>query len=59
VYQVRQESDSSKRYKVKLVVKGFQQKEEIDYTDIFSPIVKLITIRMVLSLVAVENLYIE
>ena len=59
MYQVRQESDSSKRYKVKLVVKGFQQKEEIDYTDIFSPIVKLITIRMVLSLVAVENLYIE
>jgi hypothetical protein len=59
VYRVKQESDGSKRYKARLVVKGFQQKEGVDFTEIFSPVVKLTTIRVVLSLVAAENLYLE
>ena len=41
------------------MVKGFQQKEGIDYADIFSPVVKLTTIRSVLSIVVVEGLYLE
>ena len=36
VYRIKNEHDDSKRYKVRLVVKGFQQKEGIDYIDIFS-----------------------
>ena len=42
-----------------MVVKGFQQKEGIDYTEIFSPVVKLMTIRAVLGLVAKENLHLQ
>ena len=42
-----------------MVVKGFQQKARIDYAEIFSPIMKLMTIRLVLKMVAVENLHIE
>lgn len=59
VYRVKEDHDGSKRYKARLVVKGFQQKEGIDYTEIFAPVVKLNTIRSVLSIVASENLYLE
>ena len=59
VYRIKNEHDGSKRYKVKLVVKGFQQKEGINYTEIFSPIVKMSTIRLILGMVTVENLHLE
>jgi hypothetical protein len=38
------------RYKATLVAKGFKQKYDIDYDDTFSPVIKLATIRIVLSL---------
>ena len=59
VYKINNEHDGSKRYKARLVVKWFQQKEGIDYTKIFSPVVKMSTIRLVLGMVAIENLHLE
>ena len=59
VYKIKNEHDGSKRYKTRLVVKGFQQKKGIDYSEIFSPIVKISTIRLVLKMVATENLHLE
>jgi ATP-binding cassette subfamily B (MDR/TAP) protein 1 len=59
VFRIKEEHDGSKRYKARLVVKGFQQKEGIDYTEIFSPVVKLTTIRLMLSIVATKGLYLE
>ena len=47
------------RYKARLVVKGFQQKKSIDYSEIFSPVVKMLTIRLVLGMVVAENLHLE
>ena len=59
VCRIKNEHDSSKRYKAKLIVKGFQQKKGIDYSKIFSPIMKMSTIRLILGMVATENLHLE
>ena len=39
------------RFKDKLVAKGYSQKEGIDYQEIFSPVVKHVSIRFFLSMV--------
>ncbi|KAL5814639.1 hypothetical protein ACOSQ3_025434 [Xanthoceras sorbifolium] len=59
VVRIKEEHNGNKRYKARLIVKGFQQKEGIDYNEIFSPLVKLTTIRLVLKIVAAENLHLE
>jgi len=44
---------------VRMVVKGFQQREGIDFTEIFSLVMKLTTSRSVLSIVAADDLHLE
>jgi hypothetical protein len=59
VYRIKGENDCSKHYKVRLVVKGFQQKEGIDYTYIVSPVVKMTTIRIVLRILVAKDLHLS
>ena len=47
------------RYKSRLVVKWYSQMKAIDYHEIFSPVVKLVSIRIVLALVALLDLNLE
>ncbi|CAM8878136.1 unnamed protein product [Rhodiola kirilowii] len=47
------------RLKARLVAKGFTQKEGVDFTEIFSPVVKHRSIRVMLSIVAKFDLELE
>ncbi|KAE8663055.1 Histone-lysine N-methyltransferase SUVR4 [Hibiscus syriacus] len=59
VEKERNVDDQVERYRARLVVKGYAQKEGIDFNEIFSPVVRLTTIRVVLSMSATLNLHLE
>lgn len=60
VYRLKtQESTSQPKYKARLVVKGFSQKKCVDFGEIFSPVVKMSSIRVVLGIAASLNLEVE
>ena len=60
VYKLKKGFDDIvQNYKEKLVAKGYSQKEGIDFHEIFSPIFRLVSIRVVLALVALLDLELE
>lgn len=53
MYKIKLHSDGSlERLKARLVIRGFTQQYGVDYQEVFSPVVKMETIRSVIALAA-------
>lgn len=56
VYRIKYNADGSlQKYKARLVAKGFHQQVGFDYSETFSPVVKHITIRVVLTIAVTKG----
>ena len=47
------------KYKARLVIQGFRQKEGIDFFDTYAHVARISTIRLLLALAAIHNLVIH
>jgi hypothetical protein len=54
IYKIKHTIDGSvEKFKVRFVARGFSQKEGIDYDEIFAPVARYTSIRIIISLAAV------
>ena len=59
VFRLKNDDEKLLKYKDRLMVKGFSQIQGIDFDEIFSPVVKMCSIRTILGLESSMNLKLE
>ncbi|CAI7760563.1 unnamed protein product [Closterium sp. NIES-54] len=56
LFKIKSDADGKiERYKSTLVAKGYQQKEKVDYKELFAPMVKPTTLRTLLAGAAIKG----
>ena len=59
VFKLKELLNGKTKYKARLVARGFSQKEGIDYTETFAPVVKYKSVRLVLAIACERNMHIH
>lgn len=52
VFKLKDEPGGKRKYKARLVARGFQQKEGIDFHETYAPVARLPTVRLILAMSA-------
>ena len=60
IFKKKMKADGSiDKYKARLVIKGYKQKEGLDYFDTYSPVTRISSILMLIAITAIHNLKIH